>query len=213
MSAEEPCAPRQPPAGLDFSASLGMTIWALGITVAVSRPRKGAAVKAGLKPATTTRWSGELRRLRYLRGPAPLGSGSSPERREWADHLAGLFLEVGDESGRRRAEFVGGARMCGELGDTDICAGPRRWVPDQVRNDVVGGWPSNRVVFRGNVNRDPGAPDGELSRAEGSPIMVWDGVAHAPNPIGRPRGACLRSPNTLFVPRLPVRNRTSAGML
>ena len=37
-------------------------IRALGITVAASRPRKGAAVKAGLKPATTTRWSVELRR-------------------------------------------------------------------------------------------------------------------------------------------------------
>ena len=122
-------------------------IRALGITVAASRPRKGAAVKAGLKPATTTRWSVELRRLRYLRGPASLGSGSSPERREWADHLAGLFLEVGDESGRGRAEFVGGARMCGELGDTDICVAPRPWVPDQVRNDV-GGWPCNRVVLR-----------------------------------------------------------------
>ena len=31
--------------------------------------------------------------------------------------------------------------------------------------------------------------------------------------VGAPLGACLRSPNTLFVPRLPVRNRTSAGLL
>ena len=84
-------------------------------TPAFARPRSpGFRIKSGTtKGGRPSKRVYFIRQLRHLRVPAPLDSGSSPERRKGDGRLSGFISS----------------------GNSGICASPLPWIPDQVRKD------------------------------------------------------------------------------